>query len=690
MHTAAKALLALAALLPAAPAHAQPCEPELLARLTGYANDVAVDGDTAYLANGRGGLLVLDIATPDSPSVIGSLQINGLEGAALDEACMIEVAGDTAFLALNTGAILLIDIATPESPNILSTLDLGDEARWIESENDVLYVGNQNGVRWFDISVPENPSPRDSITEFPPRLTNVVDVDVEDGTVYVLGQRATQDSPPQPVTVNDVFLAYDANSPDQPIIDENLQNHAEDMLVRGDTVYLSGLYIQIVDVSNPAKIATLFAPNSSALPFTTEVIGFRGSRLLVYKKEGLNEFLDIEVGDPSAPTTAAAYPDFQRISADARVLAGNSILLCDDGALFINDASVPGEFAHLAAIRPSVRAHDILVDDGYAYIVGEGLMIVDVSDPENPIATGHVDDIFGQRLAKRGPLLAIGSGATGTEMHIVDVSDPHSPALLETIDFSGLSLDVEFTEDVLVAGTYRNRFEVFNVDNPNDIQHIASVPIDGIPFAIENIGDTIYVSMSGELRIFSAISPELYFPVGSVTIGGVNLDLELEDGLAWLAGNTGDLTLVDISDPSKPSIVSAYKADGLIERIAVSGRTGYIVDRTSTDSFVRVIDATNGESPNLIGSARSSAGLRAAAPMGDTLLATGVTRELLSYDISTCAPTPADLNGDGAVGSPDLGILLAAWGQADSPADLDGDGVVGSPDLGILLAAWNG
>jgi len=49
---------------------------------------------------------------------------------------------------------------------------------------------------------------------------------------------------------------------------------------------------------------------------------------------------------------------------------------------------------------------------------------------------------------------------------------------------------------------------------------------------------------------------------------------------------------------------------------------------------------------------------------------------------------PEDLDGDGVVGSGDLGILLAAWGSADAAADLDGDGVVGSGDLGILLAAW--
>jgi len=69
-----------------------------------------------------------------------------------------------------------------------------------------------------------------------------------------------------------------------------------------------------------------------------------------------------------------------------------------------------------------------------------------------------------------------------------------------------------------------------------------------------------------------------------------------------------------------------------------------------------------------------------------TGLLSGDTRAYLM----TPAGNPADLDGDGAVGSGDLGILLAAWGSGDPAADLDGDGVVGSGDLGILLAAWGG
>ena len=55
------------------------------------------------------------------------------------------------------------------------------------------------------------------------------------------------------------------------------------------------------------------------------------------------------------------------------------------------------------------------------------------------------------------------------------------------------------------------------------------------------------------------------------------------------------------------------------------------------------------------------------------------------------APCPGDLNGDDAVGPPDLGILLAVWGTDGGKierADINEDGTVDAVDLGLLIASW--
>jgi len=52
------------------------------------------------------------------------------------------------------------------------------------------------------------------------------------------------------------------------------------------------------------------------------------------------------------------------------------------------------------------------------------------------------------------------------------------------------------------------------------------------------------------------------------------------------------------------------------------------------------------------------------------------------------SPILGDINGDNAVDSTDLAILLAAWGGDE--VDFNGDGVTDSGDLAILLAGWTG
>ena len=50
---------------------------------------------------------------------------------------------------------------------------------------------------------------------------------------------------------------------------------------------------------------------------------------------------------------------------------------------------------------------------------------------------------------------------------------------------------------------------------------------------------------------------------------------------------------------------------------------------------------------------------------------------------------PADVNGDGAVNSLDVAILLSNWGLSGRPGDVDGDGTVKGEDLAIVLNAWS-
>jgi len=67
---------------------------------------------------------------------------------------------------------------------------------------------------------------------------------------------------------------------------------------------------------------------------------------------------------------------------------------------------------------------------------------------------------------------------------------------------------------------------------------------------------------------------------------------------------------------------------------------------------------------------------------------TGFDDSDADFTINGAVACAADINGDGAIDTADLGQLIAAFGSSLAPADLNGDGVVDTADLGQLIAAF--
>lgn len=115
--------------------------------------DVEIVGTTAYIAAGTGGLLIVDVTTPASPTLLGSTPARGY-------AQDVEVVGSIAYVAesdyVGSGGLRIIDVSSPATPIELGAT--GTSFTRVEAAGTLLYATDpERGLRVIDVSLPTLP-----------------------------------------------------------------------------------------------------------------------------------------------------------------------------------------------------------------------------------------------------------------------------------------------------------------------------------------------------------------------------------------------------------------------------------------------------------------------------------------------------------------------------------------------------
>jgi hypothetical protein len=105
----------------------------------------------AYLADREGGLRIVDVSNPMTPTLAGVL-------ATPDYALGVAVAGQFAYVASRGAGLEIVDVSNPISPTLVATVHTAD---WVK---DVVVVGSQafvltsGSLYVVDVADPANPS----------------------------------------------------------------------------------------------------------------------------------------------------------------------------------------------------------------------------------------------------------------------------------------------------------------------------------------------------------------------------------------------------------------------------------------------------------------------------------------------------------------------------------------------------
>lgn len=291
-----------------------PVDPQVIANTDGYgwAAATVISGQTAYVSHSLDGLLAIDISDPydAGPELMGALPSNG-------ETRDADIFGETAYIADWTGGFRIADVSDPFNPEELSSIDM-QAWRVAVGDNNFVHVTEANpnnpDTLWvIDVSDPVNPQIEGSYT-FP---GSVQKLKYQNGYLYAAGW----DNGLQIIDVSDPSNPAEAAVVDLPSI--------LDVWLQGSLAYAASsdwdggfVTIDISDPENPV-ILQIYNPSGWFHPFTVSVSGS-------YAYVGLN-FGEIHLFDVSDPTNVVDMETYIMPGESIHLFANQNFLYVSDG-----------------------------------------------------------------------------------------------------------------------------------------------------------------------------------------------------------------------------------------------------------------------------------------------------------------------------------------------------------------------
>jgi len=458
----------------------------------------------------------------------------------------------------------------------------------------------------------------------------------------------------------------------------------------------------IVDISNPSSPSTIatFDTNGEAYGVT---LSSDGSKAFI--ADETNGLVIVNISNPSSPSTIATL-DTAGTAGDITLSSDGTKAYIADGTngLVIVDISTPSSPSTLATLNTAGVAQDITLssDGSKAYIAdsSNGLVIVDISTPSSPstIATldtvGTAGDIT---LSSDGTKAFIADGSNG--LVIVDISNPSTPAILGTFTTAstrGVTISSDGTK-AYIADTGLKVINLKNTIGQIDITSsgdsaISSFTLSGSGseyFEIDSSG-AIYIAKDGlDYETTTSYSLSTYATnaqgssVGvSVTVNIVNIIEELSrysagttniaissDGAKAFVTSIGNgFKVLDISNPSFPSLIGTFSSSGhnFVIKLSSDESKAFIAD--GANGFT-IVDISTPSSPSNIATLDTAGFARDVAISSDGLKAfvADETNGLVIVDISTPASPSilATLDTNGLA----YGVTLSSDGTKAFVAD---------------------
>jgi len=337
----------------------------------GAAFGIAVSGNYAYVAAFNQGMRIVDVSNPTRPVEVSD-QPTPLW------AYQVQVGGQYAYIGDYDGGLRIIDVSNPKAPREVSFYNPEGTGsyRHVEPAGDYAYAAiGAGGVLVIDVKDPTSPKVAGRGN------TPVFSYSVAVGGHYVYCADARS------------VRVFDAVNPSKPVEVASLpmSGQARSLTAAGRYVYVGDgprgmVILDVNDPKHPKEIAVQDTPGNARRVFIKDNLAYVGDELF-----GLRI---VDVSNPSSPKELGSWPPSpEELPPPTRpfvwgaVVSGHHAYVVDGRlGLYVLDVADPKNPKQVAFVKTAPFAWDATLWDRYLFFANSfaGLFVFDISDPAAP------------------------------------------------------------------------------------------------------------------------------------------------------------------------------------------------------------------------------------------------------------------------------------------------------------------
>ena len=422
-----------------------------------YSSSLCIDNNILYVVFPFSGLSVFNIDDPYQLNKIGNLEVFGSNMILRNQYLYIsqKIFGD----GPDYSKIAIVDVTLPDIPVKISETKLENSgfSNNLDYSNNYLYVSHgSSGLEVIDVSNVKNPV---EVTRYK-EIGYKYDLAVHNNYAYLVSgydglQIIDITDKALPELIGNIDLKeHPADATKKAVIEDNILYI---MIDRYSTDFVNSIYM--VDISNPRDPKILGTFNANLM------MDIAVNNKIIYLT-GIYDLSIVDVTDPEDPIFLKTSSKGTGAGSDLKI-SGNYAFIGEwKEGLRIIDITNPLNL-YEAGIYNNFCIGEICINENLAYVIAQShsqpeysLRILDISNLSSVKELGYIDlNSYVKSIAFEDGKIILGDG-----LKIIDVSDPVNPVVINSTDICGDLNNIILEDKYIFAVDGNNGLYIFQYD----------------------------------------------------------------------------------------------------------------------------------------------------------------------------------------------------------------------------------